>query len=302
MDAESLAADPAGPAVRRRWQEALAEFPARQAKYNEAKAAWEAEKEAATASGAAFLKAAPAPPSGGSGSQYVPSGLFNAMINPLAPYTMRGVIWYQGENNVKRADEYRTLFPSLIAGWRRVFGQGDIPFFWVQLPNYNIGAEADWPGLREAQALALSLPNTGQAVTVDIGDGKEVHPANKEEVADRLARIAFRRVYGDSVVVDSGPIFDHADFGEKVTLHFRGAPGGVQVKPEGAPIRGFQIAGNDRVFRDADARLAGDEIVVSSPDIARPEAVRYAWINNPQGLVLVNAAGLPLAPFRTDSW
>lgn len=302
MDEKSLAADPAGSAVKQRWQEALAEFPAKRAKYEEARAAWEAEKEAAKLAGSEFKKTAPFPPSGGPGSQYVPSGLYNAMINPLVPYTIRGVIWYQGENNVKRPNEYRTLFPSLIKGWRRLFAQGDIPFFWVQLPNYNIGTDANWPGLREAQAQTLSLPNTGQAVTVDIGDGKEIHPANKEEVASRLARITFRRVYGDAAVVDSGPVFDHADFGGKVVLHFRDAPGGLRLKVDGMPIGGFQVAGSDRIFREATARLEGDTVVVSSPSAGKPEAVRYAWTNNPQGLALVNAAGLPLAPFRTDTW
>ncbi|GAT34682.1 sialate O-acetylesterase [Terrimicrobium sacchariphilum] len=302
MDEASLAADPAGPEVKRRWQEALAEFPARRKKFEEAKAVWEAEKEAAKSSGAEFKKPAPTPPSGGPGSQYVPSGLYNAMIHPLVPYSIRGIIWYQGENNVKRPTEYQTLFPSLITGWRRLFAQGDVPFLWVQLPNYNIGADANWPGLREAQARTLSLPNTGQAVTVDIGDGKEIHPANKEEVASRLARIAFHRVYGDANVADSGPVFDRADFDGKVTLHFRDAPGGPQLKAPGMEIGGFQVAGSDRVFREATAQLEGDTIVVSSPSVGKPEAVRYAWTNNPQGLVLVNATGLPLAPFRTDTW
>ncbi len=306
MNAEALANDPAGDAVKRRWEEALAAFPTKQEKFRQAKAAWTTEKEAAQAAGAEFKKTAPFPPSGGPGSQYVPSGLYNAMIHPLVPFTLRGVIWYQGENNVKRAAEYASLFPSLITGWRSLFEQGDMPFYWVQLPNYNIGdGEADWPALREAQSRTLSLPQTGQAVTIDIGDPKEIHPANKEEVARRLALIAFKRLYGKPSLIDSGPLFQSADFSAdgKVTVHFKELANGLQTKPPGKPdaLEGFTLSGTDGIHQKALAHLdpTTNSVSISSPAIPNPTEVRYAWTNNPMHLSLTNSEGLPAAPFRS---
>ena len=309
MSAEALAADPAASAVRERWQKHLAEYPAKKAKYDEAKAAWEAEKAAAKAEGKPFTKQSPWPP-GGADSTALPSGLYNAMIHPLVPHALRGVIWYQGENNTKRPGEYRTLFPSLIKDWRTALAQGELPFYWVQLPNYNMGTEYgdDWAGVREAQAMTLAVPHTGQAVTIDIGEGNNVHPSNKAEVARRLARIAFARTYGDKAVIDSGPVFDRAEFngGAPVRLHFKQVAAGLRNKAgdEAGVLAGFEMAGEDKVFHPAEASIDGatGTVLVSSKSVPAPVAVRYAWRNNPTGLTLVNSEGLPLAPFRTDGW
>ena len=308
LSAEALAADAAAPAVRERWQKHLAEYPAKKARYDEAKAAWEAEKAAAQAAGKPFTKQSPWPPSG-PGSNQAPSVLYNSMIHPLAPYALRGVIWYQGENNTKTSKLYRTLFPSLIQSWRTVLAQNDLPFYWVQLPNYNMGTEFgdDWAGVREAQAMTLSVPNTGQAVTIDIGEGNNIHPSNKAEVARRLALIALARTYGDRTVVDGGPVFDRAEFaaGAAVRIHFKQVAAGLKNTTGNATaISGFETAGADKVFHPAEARIDGatNTVLVSSKSAAAPVAVRYAWRNNPTGLTLANSEGLPLAPFRTDSW
>lgn len=301
MDAPSLAADPAGAALLERWQKVLEEYPAKKERYVEAKAAWEAEKAAAVAAGQKFAKPAPNPPAS-PGSQSAPSSLYNAMIHPFVPLALRGVIWYQGENNTKAPEQYRTLFPSLIKGWRTAFGQSDLPFYWVQLTIYNT-ADGNWPGLREAQTAALALPHTGQAVTIDIGEGSNIHPNNKEEVGRRLALIALARTYGDKSVVDSGPVFERAEFsGGAARIHLRSLAGGLQKKDPAAPIAGFEIAGADKIFRPAAAEIDGATLLIKSPSVSEPAAVRYAWRNNIGGLNLLNSAGLPLAPFRTDTW
>lgn len=300
MDAKALAADPAGAAVLDRWQASVKEYPAKRAAYEREKVAWELEKASANAAGSAFKKPPPFPPHG-PGSQYMPSGLYNAMIHPLVPCALRGVVWYQGENNVRRPAEYRTLFPSLITSWRERFGQGALPFYWVQLPNYNIGAEADWPGLRAAQSAALALTNTGQAVTIDIGEAGNIHPGNKDEVARRLSLIAFARAYGDTTLGDSGPSYRSVRVeGSSLRVSFEYCEGGLVAK--GGDLKRFVIAGADKKFVDAEARIEKDTVVVSSQRVHAPVAARYAWANNPAGCNLYNTAGLPAAPFRTDDW
>jgi sialate O-acetylesterase len=166
----------------------------------------------------------------------------------------------------------------------------------------------DWPGVREAQAMTLALPHTGQAVTIDIGEGNNIHPNNKPEVARRLARIALARTYGDPAIVDSGPVFDRADFavGAAVQIHFQQVAGGLRNKggDDAAALAGFEIAGKDKVFHPAEAHIDGatNTVLLSSKSVPAPRAVRYAWRNNPTGLTLANSEGLPLAPFRTDTW
>ena len=308
MSAESLAADPGGQEVLGQWQKALDDFPAKKAKYEADLSVWKEEKAAAVEKGEAFARHPPKAPYWPGGNN-APAHLFNAMIYPLARFAFRGVIWYQGESNSKNSVRYRTLFPLMIQDWRSVFGR-DMPFYWVQLPNYNIGTEYgdDWAGVREAQAMALSLPDTGMAVTVDIGDGGNVHPNNKAEVARRLALVALSGTYGDKAVVAAGPVFDRAEFNgvESVRIHFKNVANGLKSSrenPEGK-IAGFTMAGEDRRFHSAAARIDGatGTLLVSCQNVATPVAVRYAWSNNPSGLSLVNSAGLPLAPFRTDEW
>jgi sialate O-acetylesterase len=233
--------------------------------------------------------------------QHQPTVLFNGMINGAIPYAMRGVIWYQGESIVG-GDPGVTLYPhvqnTLVTVWRSLWGEGDFPFYVVQLPALkNISNN---PRVRDGQAAVLTLPNTGLAVTLDIGDPTDVHPHNKEPLGDRLVRIALANVYGRKIEY-SGPVYESmAIEGATIRLKFSHLGGGLVAKD--GPLKWFQVAGADRKFLDADARIDGDTIVVSRPDTTIPQAVRYGWDNYPEGANLFNAAGLPAAQFRTDKW
>lgn len=233
-----------------------------------------------------------------------PTVLYNAMIAPLVPYAIRGAIWYQGESNAGRAYQYRTLFPLLIKDWRARWGQGDFPFLFVQLANYQPVApepgDNDWAELREAQTMTLALPNTGMAVTIDIGDANDIHPGNKQEVGNRLALNARHLVYSENIAY-SGPIYKSMKIeGNRIRLFFDHAQDGLMSKG-GDKLHGFAIAGADRKFVWADAVIDGQTVMVSSPQITQPVAVRYAWAINPV-CNLYNRAGLPASPFRTDTW
>lgn len=233
-----------------------------------------------------------------------PTVLYNAMIAPLVPFAIRGAIWYQGESNAGRAYQYRTLFPLLIKDWRALWGQGDFPFLFVQLANYQPvvkePGDNDWAELREAQTMTLGLANTGMAVTIDIGDANDIHPGNKQDVGNRLALNARHLVYGEKIVY-SGPIYKSMKVeGNRIRLFFDHAQEGLMNK--GADkLQGFAIAGADRKFVWADAMIDGKTVVVSSSQVAKPVAVRYAWAINPV-CNLYNRTGLPASPFRTDDW
>ncbi|QKG52223.1 sialate O-acetylesterase [Hymenobacter sp. BRD67] len=238
------------------------------------------------------------------GPQMQPTALYNGMIAPLQPLALTGVIWYQGESNVERAEQYRTLFPALIADWRQHWGT-ELPFLFVQLANWRPTqpqpSESDWAELREAQALALRLPRTGMATTIDIGDAADIHPHNKQEVGRRLALAARHVVYGDAKVVSSGPTYvGMTTAGPAVRLKFAHTGAGLLAKG-GPALQGFAVAGADHIFYWATARLAGTEVVVQSSQVAAPVAVRYDWADNPTGN-LYNTEGLPAVPFRTDTW
>ena len=240
----------------------------------------------------------------GPGNPNTPHILFNNMIRPLAPYAIRGVIWYQGESNATAAQHYRTLFPLMIRDWRRAFGQGDFPLLFAQIANHGAPqqqpVESGWAGLREAQLLALGEPNTGMAVTIDIGDAKDIHPGNKQDVGKRLALVARAQVYGQPIPF-SGPLYrSHTVEGGAIRLHFDHADGGL-LTSDGGPLKGFAIAGVDKQFGWADAKIVGDTVVVSNAEVSEPAAVRYAWASNPIGN-LANSASLPASPFRTDQW
>jgi sialate O-acetylesterase len=215
------------------------------------------------------------------------SNLFNGMVNPIVPYAIKGAIWYQGESNASRAEQYRKLFPAMIADWRKHWGQGDFPFLFVQLANFKPRAEqpgeSDWAELRDAQAQALKLPNTGMAVIIDIGEEKDIHPKNKQDVGLRLAKAAEHVAYGKDLVY-SGPIFET-----------------MRVEGDKARLTSFAIAGEDKKFVWADAKIDGKEIVVSAKGVDKPVSVRYAWADNPEA-TLYNTDGLPASPFRTDDW
>jgi sialate O-acetylesterase len=233
--------------------------------------------------------------------QHNPTVLFNGMISPVIPYAIRGVIWYQGESIVG-GKEGVALYPhvqeTLIKDWRNLWGEGDFPFYVVQLPALqNISNN---PLVREGQAAVLALPHAGMAVTIDIGDPKNVHPQNKAPLGERLTRIALANVYGRKLEY-SGPVYESMKVtGTAIRLKFSHLGGGLVAKD--GPLKWFVVAGADGKFLPAEAKIEGDAVVVGSPDVSAPVAVRYAWDNYPEGCNLYNAAGLPAAPFRTDRW
>ena len=234
--------------------------------------------------------------------QSAPAALYNGMIAPLRLCAFRGVLWYQGETNVGRAAQYRTLFPALIADWRRQWG-AELPFLFVQLANWKPAlpapAESDWAELREAQTCALALPRTGMATAIDLGEADDIHPHNKQAVGARLALVARRMAYGEKDVVDSGPTFAKMTVtGRTVRLAFNHRGGGLVARD--GPLRGFAVAGANQVFYWATAEIKGNEVVVNSATVPAPVAVRYDWADNPAGN-LYNREGLPTVPFRTDT-
>ena len=226
-------------------------------------------------------------------------GLFNGKISPLIPYAIRGALWYQGEANSspEKAPFYHAQLSLLVTDWRARWGS-DFPFAWVQLPNFG-GGGRDWLLVREAMLKTLALPQTGMAITIDIGDEKDIHPKNKQDVGRRLAAWALGTVYGQKVAT-SGPLpAGHQVRGSEVVLSFMHTDGGLVAK--GGELKGFVIAGDDKQWKPATARIEGDKIIVSSAEVKQPVAARYAWENWPT-CNLFNGAGLPASPFRTDEW
>ncbi len=234
----------------------------------------------------------------------MPMWVYHAMVAPLVPYGIKGVLWYQGESNTGRAYQYRELFPALIENWRSRWGQENLPFIFVQLANIGQHVpqpgESPWAELREAQLMTLSIPRTAMAVTIDIGEADNIHPRNKQEVGRRLALGALKVAYGRNVV-SSGPLYDSMNVQDgKVHISFTETGSGLLVKGD-SPLRGFAIAGEDRKFVWADAQIEGDKVAVSSQAVPHPVAVRYGWESNPD-CNLYNREGLPASPFRTDDW
>ncbi len=240
----------------------------------------------------------------GPGNPNTPYILYDSMIAPLVPCALRGAIWYQGESNAAKASEYRSLLVDMIRCWRRDFGVGDLAFLQVQLANYmgemDYQHESTWARLREAQLQTLAEPETGMAVAIDIGEALDIHPKNKKDVGGRLAQWALCRTYHKHMA-PSGPLYQSMTIeGSRVRLRFAHVAGGLVAKD--GKLKTFHIAGADRIFKSADAIIEGDTLVVSSPEVEKPMAVRYAWADNPEGCNLYNAVGLPASPFRTDSW
>jgi sialate O-acetylesterase len=261
---------------------------------------------------------APEPPDGGPYSGFMVGNLYNAMIAPLMPYGIKGVIWYQGESNCGNSKQYRVLFPMMIADWREKWGQGTFPFLFVQLPGIGKPAtepvqEQDrWPGIREAQALALGLPNTGMANIIDVGDPDEVHVKDKLDVGVRLALVARRQVYGEDLV-SRGPMYESMRVeGSRLVVAFTNVGSGLMIgvppwTPSGKipslarELKAFAIAGAERKWVWANAQIQGREVAVWSEEVPAPVAVRYGWADNPP-CNLYNKEGLPASPFRTDHW
>lgn len=279
----ALEADPLLMPYLDRWQQVLERYPFAKARYEKQLAEWKPDSGTPQ----------PRPPAG-PGHQGTPGGLYNAMIAPLTRYAIRGVIWYQGESNAGEAEayNYRRLFRTLIEDWRQAWGLGDFPFLFVQLANFE--TKGLWPVLRESQTHTLSLRNTGMAVAIDIGDSKDIHPRNKQEVGRRLALAARRVAYGEDIVY-SGPIFRHLSY-EDGQLHvwFDHAAG---LRARDGKLTGFEVAGDDGVYYPAEAQIKGEAVMLTSLFVVRPLSVRYGWANDP-ACNLVNGAGLPASPFR----
>jgi sialate O-acetylesterase len=232
--------------------------------------------------------------------QHQPTVLFNGMINPIVPYAIRGALWYQGESVTGGPNGlmlYSHVMDTLVTQWRKLWGEGNFPFYVVQLPGQqNVSNN---PLIREQQAKILALPNTGMAVVLDTSEAKNVHPKNKEPLGDRLTKIALANVYGQKVEF-SGPVYASTKVeGSAIRVKFTHAVG---MTAKGGPLTWFQIAGADQKFVDADAKIDGDSVVVNSPNVSTPVEVRYAWDNYPDTANLYNGAGLQAAPFRTDNW
>jgi sialate O-acetylesterase len=236
-----------------------------------------------------------------------PSLLYNAMIHPLLPFAIKGAIWYQGESNAGRAYQYRQAFPLLINDWRQQWKQGDFPFYFVQLASYKAGGGtsakgSSWAELREAQTLTLSLPNTGMAITTDVGETADIHPKNKQDVGKRLAVVALHDTYGKKNVY-TGPVYQSmkAD-GNKLVLSFTQAGSGLTTKDAAATVIGFEVAGADQQFYPAQAVIDNGKVVVSANEVSQPVAVRYSWADDAGQSNLYNKEGFPAGPFRTDQW
>jgi sialate O-acetylesterase len=254
--------------------------------------------------GEAYLKNGAGAGGGGISAQNQPSALFNAMIAPVKNHTIKGILWYQGESNSGRPDAYVKLMPALIADWRNQWKQGDVPFLYVQLPNFMEAnyspSESQWAALREAQLKALTVPNTGMAVAIDLGEWNDIHPDNKKDVGERLALAAQRVAYGDKNVVYSGPTYQSSRIeGNKIIITFTNVGSGL-VSIDDEALSQFAIAGADKKFVWANARIENNTVVVWNDAIANPVFVRYAWADNPDGANLYNKEGLPASPFRND--
>ena len=324
MDGAALASDPKFAVVNERWQQTMAEYSANKIIYAQAKAAQAKAEAAAVAEGpeahARWLKdnarlrdpsdpthwlsfgvaSLRSPVPRGPGDSATPTGLFNGMINPLIPEAVRGILWYQGEKNAERAEEYHALFSAMITAWRARFGQPELPFYWVNLANLAFvdDTHRQWAFLRGAQTETLSLPATGQAIAIDLGEDNNIHFGNKQDIGHRLALLAENRLYHLSCE-DTGPTFTSVrPEGAALRITFEHARG-LAVK--GDSINSLELAGADRVFHPGTGRIDGTSLVVESAAVPRPLAIRYAWLNAPQAN-LYNAAGLPAVPFRSDDW
>ena len=273
-------------------------YPAAEKTYQESLATWEKEKAEAEKKKQEFKKWAPWKP-------WKPSELFNGMIAPIAPYAIKGVIWYQGESNASRAHQYRSLFPDMIRNWRRVWGQGDFPFIAVQLAPFKViqaqPGESDWAELREAQLIATKvLPKVGMVVITDVGEQHDIHPTRKGPVGSRLALAARGIAYGEHVTY-SGPIYKSVRFKEgKAIVSFDNVGSGLEAR--GGALKGFAVCGPDKKFYWALAQIQSDNsVLVWSPNVEMPIAVRFGWADFPVAN-LWNREGLPASPFRTDNF
>jgi sialate O-acetylesterase len=241
---------------------------------------------------------------GGMSAQNSPTALYNAMVAPTINYSIKGILWYQGESNERNASEYKNLLPALINDWRNKWGKGNIPFLYVQLPNFMdaqyLPSESNWAVLREAALKTLSIPNTAMAVTIELGEWNDIHPDNKKDVGERLALGAMKLAYREKDIVASGPLYQSSKIeGNKIIVSFTNTGSGL-ISIDDEELNQFAIAGADKKFVWAKAKIEGDKVIVWNDEIAQPMYVRYAWADNPFGANLYNKEGLPASPFRTD--
>lgn len=311
-----LEKDPRFASIITRWKQTEATFTQagfdRQVEAHKAKvAAWAKARAEAAKAGKAFTAQPPRAPQNFLTGQHRPGNLYAGVLHPTIGYGIKGVIWYQGESNASRAKEYRDLFPFMIEHWRKEWQQGDFPFYWVQLADFKDyktePGDSDWAELREAQTLTMKkLPRTGQCVITDLGEANDIHPKNKRDVAERLARWALVNDYGQKFVYRSPELKDAKFDGGKSLLTFDFAPNGLRTVDIDEP-QGFAICGDDHKWVWAKARIIGgskqgtNQIEVSSPYVPKPVAVRFAWADNPVCNVY-SAEGLPVTPFRTDDF
>jgi sialate O-acetylesterase len=297
---EALAADPELKTVADSWRQRIADFPHVLDQYERKLGDWEKAAEEAEGGGKIAV-AMPDAPKDPRSHPWRDSGLWNGMMAPISPYGIAGAIWYQGESNAEFAYQYRKVFSTMIQQWRSSWGEGDFPFLFVQLANYVPGNQPSdsWAVLRESQDKTLALPKTGMAVAIDIGESNDIHPKNKQEVGRRLALAAEGIAY-DKKIEYKGPTYKsvRADAGA-LHVQFTHLGGGLVV--HGSSLLGFEIAGEDQQFFPAQAKIAGAEVVLSSAQVAKPVAARYAWANDPK-CNLYSKAGLPAPPFRSDEW
>lgn len=302
---ERLAADPKFKGLLADWEKFEKDAPRLQEEYDKKADARREAAVKARAEGRPAPRAAESPKARLAGNQR-PANIYNGSLKPTIGYGIRGVIWYQGESNASRAYQYRDLFPLMIQSWRDEWGIGDFPFYWVQLADFQKETtdpvESDWAELREAQTMTMDqLKNTGQAVIIDLGEAQDIHPRNKQDVALRLVRWALARDYGVHVPYRSPTYKSMAKQGDTVVLTFDNVENKLTAfdVPE---VRGFAVAGADKKFVKATAKVVGkDKVEVRADGVSDPVAVRYAWASNPV-CNLYNSAGLPVTPFRTDDW
>jgi sialate O-acetylesterase len=301
MSEEVLKSDPDFLPIYGKWKELLDNYPEKKEDYDKKLTDWEKRKKEAEQKGEPVPRK-PVPPTGPN-SPRQPNVLFNGLVSPIIPYGIKGVIWYQGESNANRGYQYRKLFPAMIADWRKRWALGDFPFLFVQIANFQVAdpKKGTWPELREAQLMTIKKsPNTGMAVTIDIGEPKDIHPRNKEDVGKRLALCAMKFAYGKDIEY-SGPIYrDMAIEGEKIRISFDHAGGGL-ISRNNDPLKGFVICGEDRIFMPAQAKIEGNTVIAWNESVKNPVAVRYGWESAPE-VNLYNITGLPASPFRTDNF
>jgi sialate O-acetylesterase len=277
------------------WQDMIARYPVNYTRYEQSLKKWEESP---------AKSARPGMPMG-PGHPHEPTSLYNGMIAPLSKYTIKGAIWYQGETESGRAQGhiYGEALMTLVEDWRKVFGQGDFPFFWVQLANFaNAAKNGHWMRVQEGQVKAAALRGTGVAVINDIGEATDIHPKNKQDVGRRLALLARHIAYGQDGFIWSSPLYRQTTReGNMLRVWFDHAESGLRARGN-EPVKGFVIAGSDGKFVPATAKIEGATVLVSSPQVPDPQAVRYAWADDASKANLFNAAGFPAAPFRTDNW